>query len=65
MTPHRIWGVLLILVGIAAIRARKSLTEFFNATHPLSRRLLEAAVPRLSVIWGIGVIIAGLLLLFG
>ena len=62
---HRVWGMLAILVGIFAIWARKGFSDFFNATHPFTRQLLGSATPRLSVIWGIGVIIVGLLVLFG
>ena len=59
------FGVLFIFVGGWAIWARRGLTETLKASPLLYRGWFGEPTPRLVVLWGIGVIVVGVIFLLG
>ena len=58
-------GLFLICVGVWAIWARRALSEIAEAAGRWHGHLFGRPTPRLPVLWGIGVIVVGIIVLLG
>jgi uncharacterized membrane protein YidH (DUF202 family) len=58
-------GVFLVGVGLLAIWARKGFSDVAESMGRWHGHLFGKPTPRTAVLWGIGVIVVGLLVLLG
>jgi hypothetical protein len=57
-------GILLICIGIAALKWRQILSDVMNASRPWPA-FFGTTRPQTVVIWAVGIIIVGLAVAFG
>ena len=58
-------GLFLICIGLVAIWARRAISDALNDINRHTWNPLGPSTPRLSVIWGVGMIIVGVYISLG